>query len=87
MTHPNNPRPIVLEQIWVATLPDGTRCDAGSSYHLSEVERAAYVQQIASRLTGPDTEQEEPIGEPIPIHVPQHFYQEIVKAGGSYRVK
>ncbi len=79
--------PIALKQLWIVTLPDGTRLNAGVSYHLSEAHRTAYVQEVASRLVGPDSEQEEPIGDPVPVHMKENFYIEIQRNGGSFRVK
>lgn len=79
--------PICLKQLWMVTLPDGARYEAGASYHLSEAHRASYVTEVASRMIGPDDEREEPIGDPAPVHVRAEFYQEINDLGGSYRVK
>jgi hypothetical protein len=87
MTESKDQLPVVLKQRWIVTMPDGTRYDAGSSYHLSEAHRVAYVQEVAGRLTGPDSELEEPIGDPAPVPMRENFYREIVRAGGSYRIK
>lgn len=87
MTGTKEQLPIVLKQLWIVTLPDGSRYDAGVSYHLSEAHRAAYVQEIASRLSGPDVEREEPIGDAVSMHVRENWYQEIVRNGGTHRLK
>jgi hypothetical protein len=79
--------PIVLKQLWIIALPDKSKIVGGASYHLTEAHRERYVQEVVSRMVGPEEGHEEPVGEPTPTHVRVAFYQHLTELGGSYRVR
>lgn len=87
MTDQQEKFPVALKQHWVVRMPNGVLYTAGSSYHLTEAHRADYVKEIASCMTGPGEERQEPLGEPLPTHVREALYEKIVAQGGSFRVR
>jgi hypothetical protein len=79
--------PVVLKQLWIVTV-QGTRYDAGCSYHLTETDRVAMVQETANRQsTDMHGELEEPLGDPVPIHTTPEYYERIKASPHGLRLK
>ena len=81
---PPKPRPVVIRQAWMVTLKDGSRHDAGHSFHLKEEDRVRYVYD-AMLITDPESTFEA-IGEPEPIHVTEEQYALIQASYHGLRV-
>ena len=79
---------LALKQKWIVILPTGERYSAGSSYHLAEHDRVQMIGEVTARLsTDIAAEREEPTGEPWQVSLSESFYNKIVSARGSLRVK
>lgn len=78
----------VIRQKWILITPQGSSYDYGSSYHLTEPDRLAMIQEVAERLgTDMETEREEPIGEPEILQTTPEYYKKIQQSRLGLRVK
>lgn len=78
----------VIRQKWILITPQGSTYDYGSSYHLSEPDRLAMIQEVAERLsTDMEAEREEPIGDPEALQTTPEYYEKIKATTHGLRVK
>ncbi len=78
----------VIRQKWILITPQGSTYDYGSSYHLSEPDRLAMIQEVASRLsTDMEAEREEPIGDPEALATTPEYAEKIKATTHGLRVK
>ncbi len=75
----DRPRPIVYRQSWIFVPEFGEPAlEAGCSYHAKIEDVALFVSDYLSTFSPHENAgSEEPLGEPVPIHTTEEYYDRI----------